>query len=220
MVSVGVKLCIVRRGERDLAWSNKARETASATAFCSPDTWSTKMSMLAVTRMVTAILRIMLNSGRQRREEKMLTTFMLSVLEALEVALHFRTIPQLSSLFDGPPPTNCNVYTVRGHSSHLPFSLPSASANIRITPALHLFCGLLNWTHCGRTSVTPVLLPPAAHLLQPFRGILNWTHCGRASVKLPTKRFVFRSFHFILFLLWRDPITPSVIIIPIVPPSF
>ena len=46
-----------------------------------------------------------------------------------------------------------------------------------------------------------VSLPLAIHLRCLFRGILNWTHCGRTSAKTSDLRFVFRlplfSFYFI-----------------------
>ncbi len=51
---------------------------------------------------------------------------------------------------------------------------------------------------------------PADH----FRGLLNWKFCGRSSAALLTNSVVcsYCSFH-----IWRDPITPSVIIFFIVP---
>jgi len=66
-------------GCEGFAWLKSSREIASVIEFISPWTCRTLMSTCERTRVVTAHLMMGLNSGQQRRDEKMSTMFMLSV---------------------------------------------------------------------------------------------------------------------------------------------
>ena len=89
------------------------------------------------------------------------------------------------------PPMEKNI-SVRGHSGPPSISLP------------HIFWNVFR--RSSQTSTTSMVL-----LIDALRK--NPHHASHP-------RFVFHLSRFILFLLWRDSITPSVIIFPIVPVSF